>query len=169
VRPKSPRATPSDERHEGGFQRNPGSEICFAVCDGCVLFGLPDVPPLPASSGVSAIRAAKFALQSAMGVYSLDYQMYHHFPPPLESARDLSSPLHRGPSNLAQAWHQYHVLHTNEYAGLQRLQSTKCMGDLRLQSHPRQQRDTVRCDTAQNQAAEARAPHQAATLSSASS
>jgi len=117
----------------------------------------------------SAIQAAKFALQSAMGVYSLDYQMYHHFPPPLESARDLSSPLHRGPSNLAQAWHQYHVLHTNEYAGLQRLQSTKCMGDLRLQSHPRQQRDTVRCDTAQNQAAEARAPHQAATLSSASS
>ena len=55
----------------------------------------------------SAIQAAKAALQSAMDVYSLAYQMYRtmlHFRSGVRS-----SPLHRGPWNLAQAWHQYHL------------------------------------------------------------
>jgi len=107
----------------------------------------------------SAIQAAKAALQSAMDVYSLAYQMYRtmlHFRSGVRS-----SPLHRGPWNLAQA-SRSPFLHTNECAGLQRLQARSAWAISDASCMQRQQRDgpMQRCT---EQAAEARAPHRAAT------
>jgi len=119
----------------------------------------------------AAIQEAKVALQSGLdlvfccrqlirwvfGVPDVPDDVLLHFPTPPEPASGLLSPLHRGPWNLAQAWHQYHLVCANEARlrnTLQRIQARSAQAISDADRKQRQQRNTARRKTARNQAAE---------------